>query len=78
MRREICTYCANKSSGSCPTCQEEGKYRYFEPDSLADWELPPELPSMRQLVDYPPYERLAILYLSVALEQRQRTRRGDI
>jgi hypothetical protein len=33
---------------------------------------------MRQLVDLPAPERLALMYISVVLEQRQRTKAGDI
>lgn len=78
MRREICTYCVNKTSAACIDCQQEGRYRFLEPDNLESWEQPPELPSMRNLVDMPAYERLAVLYLSVALEQRQKTKKGEI
>jgi len=78
MNREICIYCHDKTSDVCLPCQQEGRYRFLEPDNLEHWEQPPELPSMRKLVDLPPYERLAVLYLSVALEQRQRTKKGEI
>lgn len=74
----ICVWCRNKSADVCVPCREEGRYRFLELDTLSSWELPPELPSMRQLVDLPAPERLALMYISVVLEQRQRTKAGDI
>jgi hypothetical protein len=76
--KEICTYCINRTSEVCHQCRTEGRFRFLEPDNLDPWEQAPELPSMRKLVDLTPYERLAVLYLSVALEQRQRTKKGEI
>jgi hypothetical protein len=60
----ICAWCANKGQEVCYAhCQEELRYRYLVPASLARWESPPELPPFRDLLDYPAVERLALIYL---------------
>ena len=74
----ICTYCCNKTHEVCFTCSKEGRYRFLEADGLASWENPPELPSMREVVDMPAAERLALLWLSARFSERERTRGGDI
>jgi len=74
----ICTYCANKLHDVCVACSEEGRYRFLEADTLASWESPPELPSMREVVDLPAAERLALLWLAVRFAERERVRGGDI
>jgi hypothetical protein len=62
---KICVWCANKNREECVTrCREEGRYRYLDPEPLADWELPPELPPFRDLLELPAVERLALIYLS--------------
>ena len=66
---EICIWCRNRMQDVCPPCQEEGKYRWLEPETLADWELPPELPPMRKLVDCPAADRLAIIWLNASYRQ---------
>lgn len=50
----------------------------MELDTLHSWEQPPELPSMRQLVDMPAADRLALMYITIMLEQRERTRHNEI
>lgn len=74
----ICSYCCNKSSDVCEPCGKEGRYRFLEAETLASWEQPPELPQMRQIVDLPAAERLALLWLAVRFTERERTRGGDI
>jgi hypothetical protein len=62
----ICLWCANREGEACLTrCRAEGRYRYLCPDALPSWEAPPRLPSMRELVDWPAAERLAMLWLVV-------------
>ena len=66
MRRNmsICVWCRNREQEVCvERCQQEGKYRYLEPEPLAHWELPPELPPFRELMELSAGERLAIIYL---------------
>lgn len=46
-------------------CRAEGRYRYLCPEARPSWEAPPRLPSMRELVDWPAAERLAMLWLVV-------------
>ena len=65
----ICVWCGNRSREVCPPCQQEGKYLYLEPAPLDPWEQPPELPAMRELVDLPAPERLAIIWLGVRYGQ---------
>lgn len=74
----ICPWCANKTTDVCEECGKEGRYRFLEADSLPQWETPPELPSMRHLVDMPAAERLAIIWLAARYAERERTRGGDI
>ena len=60
----ICIWCRNRGQEVClERCQAEGRYRYLEPEPLAQWEQPPELPSFRELVDMSASERLALVYL---------------
>jgi hypothetical protein len=60
----ICIWCRNQNNEACiERCQSEGKYRNLEPEPLAQWEFPPELPAFRELLDLPPHERLALIYL---------------
>lgn len=66
MRRNmsICVWCRNREQEVCvERCRQEGKYRYLEPEPLAHWELPPELPPFRELVELSAGERLAVIYL---------------
>lgn len=70
MNPKICLYCANRTVDVCVDCAEEGAYRYLSPERLPSWESPPQLPPMRELVDWPAYERLAIVYL-VSWYQRE-------
>jgi hypothetical protein len=69
---EICNYCVNQSKEVCVPCEKEGKYRYLEVEDLTYNELPPELPPMRELVDRPAQERLAIIWMSARYTQRDR------
>lgn len=67
----ICAWCGNRYQEVCLTrCQEELRYRYLEPAPLSSWELPPELPPFRELVDLPAAERLALIYLAAVYAQR--------
>ena len=65
----ICVWCGNRDREACMLCQLEGEYRHLEPASLDSWEQPPELPAMRELVDLPAQERLALIWLSVRYSQ---------
>ena len=69
---ELCPYCLNRSSDVCIPCKEEGRYRFLEADTLNSWELPPELPKMRELLEMPPDERLAVLWLSARFAEREK------
>ena len=61
----ICIWWRNKTQDVCvERCQEEGRYRYLEPQPLPAWEQPPQLPVFRELVDITAGERLALVYLS--------------
>ncbi len=67
MRRNmsICVWCRNREQEVCvERCRQEGKYRYLEPEPLAHWELPPELPPFRELMELSAGERLALIYLN--------------
>ena len=60
----ICAYCVNRGGEACTTrCRPEGRYRYLEPETLDHWELPPELPPYREMVDLPAPEVRAIIWL---------------
>ena len=62
---EVCIWCVNNNKEVCvEECQPEGKYRYLEPEVLEPWEQGPELPPMRELIEKPPEERLAIIWLN--------------
>ena len=62
----ICNYCLNRNKDECQSeCQPEGKYRYLEPEPLPQWEMPPQLPPFRALVDMLPAEALATIWLHV-------------
>ena len=74
---EICVWCGNRIREVCVPCQQEGGYRHLEPAPLDSWEQPPELPAMRELVDLPVQERLALIWLSVRYSQT-RGPPGDI
>lgn len=63
MNPKICLYCANRTAEVCLVCRKEGVYRHLAPEVLPSWEPRPQLPNMRELVDWPAYERLAIIYL---------------
>ena len=73
----ICTYCANKSREPCSQCRSEGKYRHLEAAALYHWELPPDLPSMSEMVDMPAAERLALMWLALKYQEQEK-RRGDV
>jgi len=70
----ICVWCVNKNRDVCDQCQDEGRYRFLDPAPLAHYELPPELPPFRDLLDLPAVERLALIYLAVVYERRQAER----
>ena len=73
----ICVWCGNRGYEMCLPCQQEGRYRHLEPALLEPWEGPPELPAMRELVDLPAPERLALVWLSIRYHQT-RDPPGDI
>jgi hypothetical protein len=67
----ICIWCANRGQEVCHTrCTTEGRYRFLVPATLAHWELPPELPPFRLLMELPAIERLALLYLAAEYAHR--------
>ena len=66
---KVCKWCLNRTHEVCLDCRQEAKYRFLEPKPCSDWESPPELPSMRDMVEMTPYERLALIYLSVIYRQ---------
>jgi hypothetical protein len=71
----ICVWCRNRQQEVCvELCQTEGRYRYLEPAPLETWELPPELPPFRELLDLPAVERLALIYLAAVYERREQER----
>ena len=68
----ICAYCVNRGNDACNTeCRPEGKYRYLEPETLDHWELPPELPPFRKLVDMGGAEVRAIIWLHAYYQSRR-------
>ena len=73
----ICVWCGNRDHQVCMSCQQEGKYRHLEAAPLDPWEQPPELPAMRELVDLPARERLALIWLNIRYWD-QREAPGDI
>ena len=73
----ICAWCGNRGRKVCVSCQEEGRYRHLEPAPLEAWEQPPELPTMRDLVDLPAQDKLALIWLDASYRQR-REPPGDI
>jgi hypothetical protein len=65
VNQQICVWCVNSNREACvEECRPEGKYRHLEPEALEPGEMGPELPPMRRLVDQPPEERLAIVWLN--------------
>ena len=72
----VCPWCVNKMSDVCEKCGQEGRYRFLEADNLPVWEAPPELPSMRVMVDMPAAERLAMLWLVARYTEKERSK-GD-
>ena len=75
LNASICIWCANKMVDVCfERCQAEGRYRYLVPEHLADWELPPELPPFRELIELPAIERLALVYLAACYERQRLTK----
>ena len=63
--REICIWCANQNRDVCvEECRPEGKYRHLVPEALEPGEMGPELPPMRELIDKPAEERLAVVWLN--------------
>lgn len=70
----VCAYCANRTSDACPACREEGTYRALSPERLPAWELPPELPPFRELLEMPAAERLALVYLGLHYLREERVR----
>ena len=68
----ICAWCANRLGEACiAQCQAEGSYRYLAPERRPDWEPPPTLPTMREMVDWSAAERLAVLWLVVHYQSQE-------
>jgi hypothetical protein len=66
MNLKICAWCINQNRERCLTiCAAEGSYRYLEPVTLEDWELPPTLPSFRELAEMRSADKLALIYLGL-------------
>ena len=62
----VCGYCRNQGQPSCRTqCRQEGRYRYLEPVALEEWEQPPEIPGMDELLSYDGVTRLALVKISL-------------
>ena len=62
----VCGYCQNQGQASCLTrCRTEGRYRYLEPVVLEEWDHPPEIPGMGDLLSYDAVTRLALVKLSL-------------
>ena len=72
----ICNYCLNRNTYECEfECQPEGRYRYLEPEPLPAWEMPPELPPYREMVDMPAADVRAMIWLhAYYLDPRNDTR----
>jgi len=48
----VCRRNRNRQQEVCvERCRQEGKYRYLDREPLAHWELPPELPPFREVVE---------------------------
>ena len=68
----ICNYCLNRNTYECEfECQPEGRYRYLEPEPLLGWEMPPELPPYRIVVDMPAADVQAMIWLHAYYEDRR-------
>lgn len=61
----IQVWCRNRLKDSCEDCH----YERLEPETLGNWELPPELPPLRELLALPARERLAFIYLVLYYRQ---------
>jgi hypothetical protein len=69
----ICIWCANKGGEACVTeCQKACNYLHLCPDILESWEPGPQLPTFRELSQWTPQERLAIICL-VQYHQNKRS-----
>lgn len=78
IRYAVCGYCANISRQICiEDCVPEGLYRCLEPVPLEEWDNPPELPNMDELLGHEAITRLALLKLAIHYlrEDAVRTRR---
>ena len=66
MNLKICAWCINQNRERClTTCGTEGRYRNLEPVPLEAWEIPPPLPSFRELDEMSGPEKLALIYLGL-------------
>jgi hypothetical protein len=66
MNLKICAWCVNQYKEPCLTrCGPEGNYRNLEPVPLEPWELPPPLPTFRELAGMSASEKLALIYLGL-------------
>ena len=53
IRYAVCGYCRNQGQPVCLTrCRSEGLYRELEPVVLEEWDHPPEIPGMSDLLSY--------------------------
>jgi hypothetical protein len=69
---KIGAYCNNNGKEGCiKRCAPEGKFRYLDPAPLESWELPPELPKMKELVDLSGQAVRGIFYLALYYRQQE-------
>jgi hypothetical protein len=62
----VCGYCRNRGETSCMTeCVPEGLYRHLCPARLEEWEFPPGLPDMDEMLGYDSATRLALVKLAL-------------
>ena len=66
IRYAVCGYCRNRGQPVCLTrCSREGLYRHLGPVVLEDWDHPPEVPNMEELLAYDAVTRLALVQISL-------------
>lgn len=69
---KIGAYCLNEGREVCVArCAPEQKFRHLEPAPLDPWELPPEIPPMRTLVELNGHTVRGIFYLALCYQQQK-------